>query len=426
MAIAQHRLARAMMVGRRLVFVKTAASDAVAGSKIPRIVEWSFLLFIGAMVLDMYSSAKISGVMLFAVYFLYNNPLARNRHFPPISPLMLWFLIYVTVYALQGLFIESEYVNLFITRLVTLVQSIVFLWIASDILKHEKMAYKTLRAFALASFILAVGFVFSLPGFNVIGEVGTTRASAIGASANVVGPVMALAMVVVLGLWLNLSQKGLGKAFLMSVAMLALSAALVNTGARTGVLMAMIGLSVYLVPYWKSRWRLSSAIIGVIVIAGFAYMALNSVVFSSRWRDFSETGDTSGRDAIYADALSMISERPFFGWQPIEFEYELGSRNLGVRSPKAAHNLYLHLFTEVGAVGAVPFLIGLGLCGSGAWKARGRNLGLLPLALLVTIIAGGMGLNIIYQKTIWFVLAVTIAATTEKKRPAIILVGRSH
>jgi O-antigen ligase len=413
-----------MMVGRRLVFVKTAASDMVAAGQLPRLVEWSFLLFIGSMVIDTYSSAKISGVLFFSIYLFYHNPLSRRNSFPPIPPVMPWFVIYIAVYALNGLFLPPESLNEFFTRLFTLFQSIVFLWAASDILKDEKMAAKTLRVFAIASIILAFGFVFSLPGFQVRGDLGVTRASAIGASANVLAAVMALAMVVVLGLWLNLPQKRLGKAFLIVVCMLALAAALVNTGARTGALMAIIGLSVYLVPYWKSRWRLSSSIVGVIVIAGFVYLALNSFVFSSRWQAFSEIGDTSGRDTIFKDSFDMISERPLFGWQPIEFEYELGMRNLGVRSVKAAHNLYLHLFMEVGAIGAVPFLIGLWLCWSGAWKARNGDLGLLPLALLAAILAGGVGSNVIYQKPIWFVLAVTIAAIAKKKRPAMILVGR--
>jgi O-antigen ligase len=121
----------------------------------------------------------------------------------------------------------------------------------------------------------------------------------------------------------------------------------------------------------------------------------------------------------------MISERPLVGWQPIQFEYELGSRTGNTKSGiKAAHNLYLHLFMEVGVIGAVPFLIGLWLCGQGAWKARNRYLGLLPLALLVSCLASGIGSNTIKTKEIWFVLAVTVAARGERKRQGTILLGR--
>src|SRR5262249_39920277 len=161
-------------------------------------------------------------------------------------------------------------------------------------------------------------------------------------------------------------------------------------------------------PYWRGRWRISTVIVGVIAIAGLAYLAANVPVFYERWLQFYEEGDSSGRDKIFQEALDMIAERPLLGWQPIHFEYELGSRMC--KTSLAAHNLYLHLFMEVGVIGAVPFLIGLWLCGQGAWKARNRNLGLLPLALWVAHITSGLASNVIYIKPLWFVLAVTIAA----------------
>jgi O-antigen ligase len=405
--------------------VKTAAPRSL-----PLIVRWSFLLFIGLMSINVGIAGSppfstLSGALFFAIYFFYHNPLSRkrsrNRPFPPIPPVMAWFLIYVAVYALNGFFLPTEYSSEFFTRLFTLVQSIIFLWTGSDVLKDEKMAKKALLAFSIASVIPAIGLVFSIPGFGVTGEVGIDRASAIGIN----GDALSLATVVVLGLWLNLAHKRLVTGVWMFVSMLALSTAIVTTGSRTPFLALMIGLSVYLVPYWKHRWRISTVIVGVIAIAGSAYIAVNSPVFYERWQAFSEEGDTSGRDFIFEHALDMISERPLLGWQPIQFEYELGSRVGNTKSGvKAAHNLYLHLFTEVGIVGAVPFLIGLWFCGQGAWKARNRNLGLLPLALWVVIVATGMGSHVIYGKQVWFVLAVTVAVRGERKRQGMVLVGR--
>ena len=108
----------------------------------------------------------LSGVLFFASYFLYYNPLSRKRSFPPIPPVIVWFLIYIAVYAFNGFFLRSEYLSEFFIRLFTLVQSIFFLWIGSDILKDEKMAKKSLLAYSIASVIPALGFVFSLPGFS--------------------------------------------------------------------------------------------------------------------------------------------------------------------------------------------------------------------------------------------------------------------
>ena len=426
MSIAQDRLARIVIVRRglsRLVFLTTAAPGAFSPRNLPLSVRWSFLLFIALIAIEVSSLTKLSGFLFFAIYFFYHNPLSRKRSFPPIPPAMAWFMVYVAVYAMNGLFLPTEYLSQFFTGLFTLVQVIIFLWIASDILKEEKMAKKALLAYSIASVILALGFILSLPGFGVTGEVGSERASAIGVSANLLGGIMALAMVVVLGLWLNLAHKRLVTGVWMFVSMLALSIASVSTGSRVGFLMSMIGLSVYLVPYSKNRWRMSNVIVGIIAIAGFAYIAATSVVFSSRWREFSEAGDVAGRDKIFEEALDMISERPLVGWQPIQFKYELGRRTY-TRAGRDAHNTYLHVLMEVVVVGAVPFLIGLWLCGQGAWKARNRNLGLLPLALLVAVLAGSMGTNWMNHKTLWFVLAVSVAAGGERKRSGMILVGR--
>ena len=129
MSIAQDRLARAMIVRRgpsRLVYLKTAAPGAVSPRNLPLIVRWSFLLFIASIAFDVdiagFSSAKLSGFLFFAIYFFYHNPLSRKRSFPPIPPVMSWFVIYVAVYALNGLFLPTEYLSEFFTRLFTLVQ----------------------------------------------------------------------------------------------------------------------------------------------------------------------------------------------------------------------------------------------------------------------------------------------------------------
>ena len=92
-------------------------------------------------------------------------------------------MIYVAVYALNGLFLPGEYLASFSYVSLHWLQLIVFFWIASDILKDEKIAKKALLAYSIASMILALGLVLSLPGFAVTGEVGVERAEVMGALA---------------------------------------------------------------------------------------------------------------------------------------------------------------------------------------------------------------------------------------------------
>jgi O-antigen ligase len=421
--IAEAKRAKAVIVrgGRSQPNYLSTTVHGVASQQ-SRLVRWSFLLFIASISCDVWSSAKLGGFLFFAIYFSYNNPFLSKRSFPAVPRNLKWFVVYVAVYSLNVLVLPGEHLTAFFTRLFTLLQAIIFFWIASDILREEKMAEEALVAFSIASVILALGLVFSLPGFFVDGEVGIDRASALGANANSLAGRMGLAMLMLLGLWFSHSQKSCIRNVLMFGSMLILSLATVYTGSRGGVVMLIVGLSVYLFPYWKSRWRLSSVIIGVIAIGGLGSIAMMTPVFHSRWVEFYE-GKESTRDRIYEEALVMIAERPLLGWQPIEFWYELGSRT-GTSGIRDAHNIYLHLLLEVGAVGAIPFLIGLWLCGRSAWKARHQKFGLLPSAIFLATLAEGMSLTWIYQKPEWFVFAVAIAVTADKKRSSAILISR--
>jgi O-antigen ligase len=398
-----------------LVLLKGREPRAVPLPTQPDTVQWSFLLFIGSIGAELSYLTGLLGILFFAIYIYHHNPFFNRRSFPPVTAIMVWFVIYVAIYALNGFFLPAEFLREFLVRLFTLIQLVILLWIASDIMQDEKMATRALLAYSIAAMILSLGLVFSLRAFGITGQTGSERASLESMNANSLAYVTALAVVALLGVWLKRSHKGVVESAWIFASMIVLSFATVYTGSRGGVVMLMLGLSVYLVPYWKNRWRMSTAIIAVIAMTGLAYVAAKTPAFSERWRAYSEQGNTSGRDRIFEAALDMFSERPIIGWQPVEFRYELGRRT-GERSEKDAHNTFLHLFMEVGSVGAVPFLIGLWLCGKGAWRARNRNMGLLPLALLVASLAGSMTSTSIYRKAQWFVLAVTAAASTEGRR----------
>jgi O-antigen ligase len=423
-SIAQDKLAKPVIVGHgpsRHVYLTRAARAAISQRNLPFFVRWSFLLFIGSIGCEVSPLTAVFGVLFVAIYFIYHSPLS-TRSLPPVPRIMIWLVIYVAVYALNGLFLADELLREFFIRLFTLIQVGVFLWLASDIMKDEKMAKKALVAYSIGALILALGVVLSVPGFGLTGEGAVERASWEAINANSLAYVTALAMLALLGLWLKLSHKSVIESAWMFGSMIILVLATVYSGSRGGVVMLMVGLSVYLVPYWKKRWRISTVIVALVAMGGLAYVAANTPAFYERWQKYADEGNTSGRDRIHEQALDMISERPLVGWKPVDFRYELGWRTGAIQ--KDAHNTFLHLFMEVGVVGAVPFLIGLGLCGKAAWRARNLNPGLLPLALLVASLVGAMSSTSIYLKAQWFILAVAVAASADGKRPGMILVGR--
>jgi O-antigen ligase len=155
-------------------------------------------------------------------------------------------------------------------------------------------------------------------------------------------------------------------------------------------------------------------ILALLGIAATIYLIVHNPATAQRWQGALSEAKFSGREKIFPTAIEMISEYPFLGWQPGRFQYALARRlyNSEYFGSKDAHNVFLHLFLEVGMVGAVPFLVGFWLCGQAAWKGRTRFFGLLPLALFCTILAGSMSGTTLLRKPMWLVLALASASAS--------------
>lgn len=92
-----------------------------------------------------------------------------------------------------------------------------------------------------------------------------------------------------------------------------------------------------------------------------------------------ETVYTSGRDVLYAEAISMIKERPIFGNGLASFTASTGS--------VYPHNLLLEMILEVGLIGLVFFLIFLMFSISFIFKMKKTPLFILSGIPLYMIIA---------------------------------------
>jgi len=188
--------------------------------------------------------------------------------------------------------------------------------------------------------------------------------------------------------------------------------AMVYTGSRGGIIACVIGVALYALPYRRSKRKMAAILVATVAVAGIINLVVKDQDTLSRFEMTYDTGDTAGRDKIYAGAIEMISEKPLLGWGPV-YIYELALREgkaYKYRNGRDPHNLFLHLLLEAGLLGTAPFLIGLGLCMRAAWTARDRSLGLLPLVWFVTMIVASMSCTSIYYKSLWLVLIVNLAS----------------
>jgi O-antigen ligase len=360
------------------------------------------------------SIAKISGSFCFVIYFFYHNSIFSKRSFPRLPKAMWWFLGYLTVYVVSGIFIPAELLPSFLTRLLTLVQLLVLFWIASDLLQDEKMAQKVLFVFSISSVILAVSSLLHLFGAQLT-QFGEGRMTALEYNPGTLGVLMALSMITLLGLFLNTASK---KSFIRNVLLLALSFPLLkvmlDTGSRGALATLIAGCLVFVLPSLNLKMRFVAIAIALAGIGATLYMAVHNPDYSERWQQTYYEGNLSGRDRIYSAAMEMAAERLIVGWQPVVNWYELGAR-LG-EPLRDAHSLYLHLLLEVGLLGTVPFLIGLWLCTRSAWKARMGEFGPLPLALILAALTSNLTDTFIVRKPLWLILGLTLAVGSNPAR----------
>jgi len=172
-------------------------------------------------------------------------------------------------------------------------------------------------------------------------------------------------MLVPIPLLLCLSQKSRGaQKFFAGLAALLMAATIFLSGSRGG--MVAFSLEALLVVAIvcrekKSRSTIATTVAFAILLAG-AIAWLGSSSFGTRWQEvhFGQGTELSagGRLSIYKDALHMFAQRPLLGWGLGNFvtvypQFRSFYTNLYIN---AAHNDYLQMLVETGAVGALAML----------------------------------------------------------------------
>jgi O-antigen ligase len=422
-------VAAAQVPRRRLSTVPGAEAGALAEyRRIPRAVRWSFIAFAAAMPFEAtefafntsaISVARVTGLLFIASYLFYYNPLSGKRSLPPGSAALSWFLVYLLVFIVNGLFLDAFYYRQFVSILFTLSQLYCLFWISSSLLRAELLARRALLGFAAGAVLCAGAALLHLPGFATVLEsrVGE-RLTVMDANPNYVAYTMAVAAVIFIGTAMPMKLRYSWMKVLVLAPVLPLLAFMVQSGSRTALAAFAIGLAAFMFPNRHSRGRLLVVFLAVFIAAALVYMLLQHPTVLTRFED-TFSGNLAGRQIIIPASLDMIFERPLLGWQPVAYWQELGRRVGQIWGARDAHNLLFHLLLEVGLVGTVPFLIGLWLCMAGAWRARNGKLGTLPFALLAMTLSANLSHTYLARKPQWLILGLAVAAAASVARRSV-------
>ena len=384
--------------------------------KVPKLVYWAFMLFAFSLPFEAaellfaqrgaLTLARVAGFGLVASCFLY-----PTRCLPHPHRALWWMLVYFMICLLHSLIIPTQYIDALRGNLIFMAQFFIIFWIIAGLFKDEKCARVILLTFSIAATLMALGALLGIPGFSsAMMERNTVRLTvAEEVNPNYTAYITGLAAVILVGFLLNNSPQSLWHKVSLTVLTVPLFVVTVATGSRTGMAGLLLGLSVYALPLGRSRRKLTTLIWGTFAIAMVVYLSLTNPVSSSRW-DITYASKDNARIEIWSLAVGVIADRPIFGWGPIMNEAEIGRRE--GRRNRSPHNFLLSLFSAGGLIGGSAFLVGFGLCIREAWRARAGNLGLLPLALTITLTLNNLTQPWLFRRPTWFVLGLLVAAVS--------------
>jgi O-antigen ligase len=323
----------------------------------------------------------------------------------------LWFGLYWGVYLIQT--IGSEHLGEALKRCATFPLLVVLFCASYNLMQAEQVARNTLVAILLSCFVLAClqhSGLANLVGSSEAGRYGE-RDTVLGQNPNFLALHMVLGIVAAIALRANkaapLAVPGL--VLLVMIALMATS--VIRSESRAAIIALAVGLVTLQLDKETGSSRLRTGLVAVAALAFVIVSAFLSDTMRARLEASMEAGDMAKREFIYPAARDMILERPFLGWGPADNNYQLAARVPRTDLPtRETHNVVLEVLSETGIVGALPFLIAVGLCLRGAWIGRHGPLGIPWLALTAAVLVGKMASAGIYLKMHWLVLAAALAS----------------
>ena len=402
-------------VGRPLRTRPSTSEVRDVSSRLPISLRIALVVFVAAIpyqpakVLFAAAVPRITGVLFIGLCLWYRSICFRRVPAP-----VRWFAGYWLLAILYAFFTPAELRGYLFELERDLAVFIVLFWAASNLLQDERLLRYSLLSLVISFALMAAGSLLRLPGFRI--EVHTRirelRTSALGWELNTLGALSGWVALIAVGLLLDGSRRKRRDRIVLVVSLMLVLGVLVETGSRGGLLSFAVASLLYVLPLGRRGRRIVAIGLGVVMLLGVVYIVTRDPMAVHRWTEAYQEGDTAGRDVIFASLLSMIRERPLLGWGPIEVYYELGSRlNLVTRGP---HNLYLGLLAGVGFIGSFFFFFGLWLCTRDAWRARRGSFRVLPLALMAGVIFANLSHVLMWERSMWFAMAVATGAGSAK------------
>lgn len=386
-------------------------------------VRWVFLLSIFSIPFTcvyLPGTGDRVGVLRLVQVLLLSAVLSQPRvclRFVPVA--LLWFVVYCGVRILSGLWFSPDLASLWWpTTLGWLQFSLPWAWILFNLLQFPMLRRAGLWAFVWGCSLCALLHILGVGVSAVDNNVEEVRTTVFGENANVVGATYAAAIIAMIGLGMFRNVK-LSRRLLLVPLLGLVGFGLAKTGSRTALLLVAMGTVVLLLPAKSSSsgpGRYASVAVIAAVLATIIWQ-VPTVVERFKDLDPHNIGQHNPRARMAPVLWEIFLRSPIYGSGPDQYQFELTRRAMPylVRDNRtiAAHNLVLLLLVETGLVGLLIFSAGLWAALAAAWRARQKESGWLPLALLLPLLVAAIVLsNPATHHVFWFSIAYALAGPT--------------
>ena len=386
---------------------------AHAGAVAHPLVRAAFYGFVASIPFELPRVALPADVpTLTAAVFLLTTVLSPAACWGRIPTPVRWFGAYLWIGAFAAVVNGIEHPKRLFDFGTWIIEMVLVFWAGSNLLRDARTRRATVVALVVACTARAAIQVLGIGAEAHAEWMGGARVTVFGQNANLSAMILAAGLAGALGMrtptetgrgwsaWLAWSLAGL------------MGTAVVQTASRGGVLCAAVAVLPFLLQGRTVAARAGNVLVAVGTVTLLAWAVVQSTAMRGRFTRTFHEGHLAGREIIYPAALAMFAERPWLGWGPIENQYELMARTPSpyLEKPRDAHNLVLELITSAGVVGAVPFLMGLGLCARNAWRTRRGREGVVALAVFAALVPGLVSGTWIASKILWLALTLSWAA----------------
>ena len=249
-------------------------------------------------------------------------------NFPPGA---FWcFVGYFVVCLVLGTTQNLDYVRPVFTKLLTVAQMLVLMWICFNLFRYPEICKGALLIFVAACAILSL---LQIVGVGTV-RVAQGRSSLFGDNANTVGATLSLGLIALVGITYGRTIVERKIILLAWTVFPIIGTAIIMTGSRGALFAVVLGIAVLIIRdgTWEAKLKIGS--ITALAIGFLVFSALSDDAMRTRLERSFYQGDTAGRDKIHAHAWGMFFQKPMLGWGPVYNVVELGSRlGLSIRDP---------------------------------------------------------------------------------------------